>query len=99
MSRSSTDVYRGNTCNSHLGTVYRIFTDLSDLGWKEEHTALYNLATHSMDKIVKAFAPKKGKENDDKLEPKILEVVDWGARFTAYAVNLAPGTSWKEAGI
>ena len=27
-----------NKCNSHLGTVYRIFTDLSDMDGKEEHT-------------------------------------------------------------
>jgi hypothetical protein len=24
---------RINTCNSHIGTVYRIFTDFSDMGW------------------------------------------------------------------
>jgi hypothetical protein len=66
-----------NTCNSHLGTVYRIFTDLSDMGWKEKNTPLYNLATHSMDKIVEAFGSKRRKKNDDKGEPKILEVVDW----------------------
>ena len=31
---------RINTCNSHVGTVYRIFIDLSDMGWKEKHTTL-----------------------------------------------------------
>jgi len=41
-----------NNCNSHVGTVYRIFTDLSDMGWKEKPNPLYNLATHSMDKVV-----------------------------------------------
>ena len=44
---------RINTCNSHLGTIYRIFTDLSDMGWKKKHTLSYNLATHSIDIIVK----------------------------------------------
>ena len=51
---------RINTCNSHLGTVCHIFTDLSDVGWKEKHTPLYNLATHSMDKIVQTFDPETG---------------------------------------
>jgi len=67
-----------NTCNSHLGTVYRIFTDLSDMGRKEKHAALYNLATYSMDKIVKVFDPETGQvHKDDKGELKIREVVDW----------------------
>ena len=69
---------RINTCNSHLGTVYRIFTDLSDMGWKEKHTLSYNLATHSMDKIVEAFDPETGDvRKDDEGRLKIREVVDW----------------------
>ena len=66
-----------NTCNSHLGTVYRIFTDLSDMGWKEQHTSLYHLETHNMKKIEEAFDPERGKGKDDKGEPNIIEVVDW----------------------
>jgi len=67
-----------NTCNSHLGTVYRIFIDLSDMDWKEKHTPLYNLATHSMDKIVQAFDPATGQLcKDDKGRLKIRQVVDW----------------------
>ena len=46
---------RINTCNKHLGTVHRIFIDLSDMGWLEKHTALYNLATHSMSSHNKAI--------------------------------------------
>ena len=69
---------RINTCNSHLGTVYRIFTDMSDMGFFEKHTALYNLATHSMDKIVQAFDPETGQVcRDDEGRLKIREVVDW----------------------
>jgi hypothetical protein len=66
-----------NTFHRHLGTVYRIFTDLSDMDLKEKQTPLYNLATHKMEKIVEAFVPERGKENDVKIEPKIVEVVDW----------------------
>ena len=67
-----------NTCNTHVGTVYRIFTDLSDMGFFGKHTALYNLATHSMDKIVEAFDPETGQVyKDDEGEPKIRQVVDW----------------------
>jgi ankyrin repeat protein len=67
-----------NTCNSHLGRVYRIFTDLSDMDWTEKHTPLYNLATHSMDKIKQALKPETERVyKDDKVELKIREVVDW----------------------
>jgi len=70
-----------NTCNTHLGSVYRIFTDLSDMGWKEKHTPLYNLATHSMDKIVEAFDTETGQEHKDKEgRLKIQEVVNWPVR-------------------
>jgi hypothetical protein len=59
-----------NTCNKHLGTVYRIFTDLIHMGFLGQHTPLYNIATHRLDKIVEAFDPAIG-------EPKILLVADW----------------------
>jgi hypothetical protein len=69
---------RINTSNSHLGTVYRIFTDLSDMGRLEKRTALYNRATHSMDKIVKAFDPETGQVyKDEQGKLKIQVVVDW----------------------
>ena len=69
---------RMNTCNTHLGTVYRIFTDLSDMGWWEKNTALYNLATHSMDKIVQAFNPETGEVyKDEQGQLKVHVVVDW----------------------
>ena len=69
---------RINTCNSHVGTVYRIFTDLSDMGFFGKHTPLYNLATHSMDKIVQAFDPETGQVlKDDRGGLQIREVVDW----------------------
>jgi hypothetical protein len=68
---------RINTCNTHIGTVYRIFTDLSDMDWEGKHTLSYNKETHSMDKIVQVFAPKMEKGKADEVEPKVLEVVDW----------------------
>jgi len=51
---------RINTCNKHVGTVYRIFPDLSDIGRLKRSTALYNIATHSMNKIMQAFDPETG---------------------------------------
>jgi len=70
-----------NTCNTHLGTVYRIFTDLSHMGFFRKNTPLYNLATHSMDKIVQAFDPEMGQvHKDDECRLKIREVVDWPVR-------------------
>jgi len=69
---------RINTCNKHVGTVYRIFTDLSDMGWWKKHTPLYNLATHSMDKIVEAFDPNTGKVREDEQgKLKVQVVIDW----------------------
>ena len=71
-----------NTCNAHVGTVYRIFTDLSYMGWWERSTVLYNLATHSMDKILEVFDPETGQVyRDEQGQLKIQVVVDWP--FTA----------------
>ena len=69
---------RINTCNSHLGTVFRIFLDLSDMGRLEKYTALYNLATHSLDKIVRAFDPETGQVyRDDRGQLKVRVVEVW----------------------
>jgi len=67
-----------NACNKHVGTVYRIFPDLSDMGWLGKNTAMYNLATHNMDKIVETFDPVTGKvRKDGKGNLKIKVVADW----------------------
>jgi hypothetical protein len=69
---------RINTCNEHAGTVYRIFTDLSDMNWLGRNTALYNLATHSMDKIVEAFDSGTGQVREDEQgKLKVQVVIDW----------------------
>jgi len=69
---------RINTCRTHLGTVYRIFPDFSDMSWLGRHTAWYTLETHSMQKIVEFFQTKEvqiDKDEQDKLQ--ILVVIDW----------------------
>jgi len=69
---------RINTCNKHVGTVYRIFIDLYDMGWLEKHTSLYNAATNRLDKIVEAFDPATRQvDNDEQGNLKIQVVVDW----------------------
>jgi hypothetical protein len=69
---------RINTCNAHVGTVYRIFVDLSDMGWWEKHTARYNLATNSMHKILEAFDPETGQvRRDERGHVKVKVVIDW----------------------
>ena len=69
---------RINTCNAHLGTVYRIFPDLSDMGWWGKHTALYNTAKHSMTKIVEAFDTETGQVRKNvQGQLKVQVVVDW----------------------
>jgi hypothetical protein len=71
-----------NTCNKHVGTVCRIFTDLSDMSWLEKHTALYESATNRLDKIVESFDPETGQvHKDEQGKLKIQVVVDWP--FTA----------------
>jgi hypothetical protein len=42
-------------------TVYRIFTDLSDMGWQQMLTAFYNFTKHSVDKIVETLTLEKDK--------------------------------------
>ena len=69
---------RINTCNSHVGTVYRIFIDSSDMGWWAKHTAVYNVATHSMNKILEVFDTETGQVNKKKKGQLIIrEVIDW----------------------
>ena len=83
---------RINTCNKHLGTVYRIFIDLSDMGWWKKHTPLYNIATHSMDKFVEAFDPVTGQVyKDEQGKLKIQVVVDWPV-----TVGLSGGKNYKK---
>jgi len=73
---------RINTYNKHVGTVYRIFTDLSDMGWLEKHTVLYDSAMNRLDKIVQSFDPETGQVHKDKQDKlKVQVVVDWP--FTA----------------
>jgi len=69
---------RINTRHKHLGTIYRIFPDLSDMGWWEKHTALYDVMTNSLDKIVQAFDPETGQVRKDVWgNLKIQLVADW----------------------
>jgi hypothetical protein len=69
---------RINTCNSHLGTVYRIFPDLPHMNSLRNRTPLYNLAKHEMDKIVEAFDSNTRQVfKDDKGELKMQKVIDW----------------------
>jgi len=69
---------RINTCNSHLGTVYRIFVDVADTGSLRKPTALYNLQTHSIDKIMEAFDLITGQvHKDEEGLPKVQVVIDW----------------------
>jgi len=73
---------RTNTYNKHVGTVYRIFTDLSDMRWLDKHTALYESATNRLDKIVQSFDPETGQvRKDEQGKLKMQVVVDWP--FTA----------------
>ena len=67
-----------NTCNAHLGTVYRIFTGLYDMGWSGKQTALYALEVRNMNKIVKAFDPETGQVyKDEQGQLKLKVVIDW----------------------
>jgi ankyrin repeat protein len=72
-----------NTCNLHLGMVYRIFPDLSEKSWLEKYTP-YTIQAHGMDNIVQVFDPETGQvRKDEQGNLKIKVVVDWpnGAGF------------------
>jgi hypothetical protein len=48
------------------------------MGWWEKHTAIYNKATHSMEKIVEAFDPETGQVGkDEQGKLKVQVVIDW----------------------
>ena len=69
---------RINTGNKHVGTVCRIFIDLSDMGWLEKHTALCESATNRLDKIVQSFDPETGQvHKDEQGKLTIHVVVNW----------------------
>jgi hypothetical protein len=77
--------------------VYGFFTDLSEMGWKVKHNPFNNITTHSMNKIVQAFAPSMGKEKDDKGELIILEVVDLPvSAWLKYGPQLNDFFKWAE---
>ena len=69
---------RFNSCKKHVGTVYRIFPDLSDMGWLTNNFELYNFQAHDMDEIVKFFDLKTGQViKDNEVNRKIKLVIDW----------------------
>jgi len=69
---------RINTRHKHLGTIYRIFPDLSDMGWWEKNTALYNLMTNNLHKTLEAFDPETGQVKKDACGNLEIQVVaDW----------------------
>jgi hypothetical protein len=48
------------------------------MGWRERNTAMYNLATHSMEKIVQAFDPVTGQMyKDEQGQLKVQVGIDW----------------------
>jgi len=67
-----------NIFNAHLVTICCIFPDLSDMGWQQKYTLLYNTATHNVQKIVEAFDPQTWQVyKDEKVQVKLQVVVDW----------------------
>jgi hypothetical protein len=93
---------RVNTCDEHVGTKYRTFVDLFDMGSLDRDNPLYecNLATHDMDDILEAFDPEKGqvrKDEEGKLKTQVVK--DWpisgflrgeeDKRFFKWAKNLS----------
>jgi ankyrin repeat protein len=73
---------RINTRQSHLGTVFRIFPDFSDMGWWEKRTVLYDVMTNSLDRILEAFDPETGQvHRDEQGRLKVQVVVDWPVTF------------------
>ncbi|KAI2800883.1 hypothetical protein BLOT_012458 [Blomia tropicalis] len=64
---------RFNTCNPHVGKIYRVFIDFDNESFFNE----YNLQTHSLDNILKTFDKDTGLFKKENSIFKIQEVVDW----------------------
>jgi hypothetical protein len=68
---------RFNTCNTHIGTVYRIFPDLYDIH-QLQHIPRYTLVAHKMGKILAVFDKETGQVGKDESgKLRIQTVVDW----------------------
>jgi ankyrin repeat protein len=94
---------RINTYGFHLGTFYRLFTDLSDkeknddswVKWavdkfKEktiDKITKHTLITHSMDRIKEVFDPETGQAYRDKIQ----EAIDW-----PISIGLRRGKAYKK---
>jgi len=67
-----------NCCKKHVGTVYHIFPDLSDMGWLTKNSELYKFQAHDMDEIVKIFDTETGQvSKDNEGNRKIRVVIHW----------------------
>ncbi|KAI2797171.1 hypothetical protein BLOT_011149 [Blomia tropicalis] len=64
---------RVNTCNPHVGKIYRVFIDFSNKSFFNE----YNLYTHKVKNILKTFDKETGLFEQENGKFKIHEVVDW----------------------
>ncbi|KAI2796111.1 hypothetical protein BLOT_016031 [Blomia tropicalis] len=64
---------RINTCNPHVGKIYRVFIDFDNESFLNE----YNLYTHSLDNILETFDKNTGLFEIENGIFKIQEVVDW----------------------
>jgi hypothetical protein len=81
---------RINTCNSHVGTVYRILINVSNMGFLEKHTVLYTVATHKMSKILEVFDCKTEEGKNNNGETEIREMSKW-----PLCKGITGGAQWK----
>ncbi|KAI2802355.1 hypothetical protein BLOT_009800 [Blomia tropicalis] len=62
-----------NTCNKHVGKIYRVFINFSKKSFFNE----YNLQTHDLDNILETFDKSTSLFKKENGKFKIQEVVDW----------------------
>jgi len=81
-----------NTCNTHVGTVCRIFPDFPEVGRLEKLTQSCEKAKHFMKKIVEIFDPETGQVyRDEQGHLKVKLVVEW-----PICSDLKPGEEYKK---
>ena len=69
---------RINTCNAHVGTVYRIFPDVPEIVWLGKRTQSFRKAKDCRKKIVEIFDPETGQVyGDEQGHLKVQIVVEW----------------------
>ncbi|KAI2802374.1 hypothetical protein BLOT_009821 [Blomia tropicalis] len=66
-----------NTCNPHVGKIYRVFINFSNKSFFDFTNKFYILQTHNLENILETFDKDTGLFKKENGKFKIQEIVDW----------------------